>query len=305
MALYIHPENQTILWNALSSSPLFSAFNTLPKRKEDWFRDIIQFFYNNSKKEINSNELQILNRDTIAYMINIMKAYHKNNNTLHLYNKPPLLNVANSFISVNNNQNLGRTGDMGSIATRSLISDQKEQFISREFNERQLEYESMLVKDPPKNVDFQTISIDEPISNMDELIKQHMLDRESELIQYAPPPINNNNIIPILKIDNVNDDTLLTNVIEIRKNLCAPEGSSSILSEFKPTNNLQRDKIYDTPNSLKKAVHWDENPPTSSHLIDIIHELREECYNYREEMNNTIIILKLQIDRLTKCIFDE
>ena len=281
MSLYIHPVNQTILWNALSSSPLFSAFNTLPKRKEDWFRDIIHFYYNNSKKEINSNELQILNRDTIAYMINVMKTYHKNNNTLHLYNKPPLLNVANSFISVNNNQNLGRTGDMGSIATRSLISDQKEQFISREFNERQLEYESMLVKDPPKNVDFQTISIDEPISNMDELIKQHMLDRESELIQYAPPPINNNNIIPILKIYHANDDTLLTNVIELKEK-----------------NNLQRDKIYDTPISLKKAVHWNEKPSNTSHLIDIINELREECYTYREEMNNTINDLRLQIQSL-------
>ena len=279
MTLYIHPENQTILWNALSSSPLFSAFNTLPKRKEDWFRDIIQIFYKNSKKEINSNELQILNRDTIAYMINIMKAYHKNNNTLHLYNKPPLLNVSNSFIPINNNQNLGRTGDMGSIATRSLISDHKEQFISREFNERQLEYDSMLVKDPPKNVDFQTISIDEPISNMDELIKQHMLDRESELIQYAPPPINNN--IPTLKIYHTNDDTLLTNVIELKEK-----------------NNLQRDKIYDTPISLKKAVHWNEKPSNTSHLIDIINELREECYTYREEMNNTINDLRLQIQSL-------
>lgn len=294
MSLYIHPENQTILWNAIMSSPLFPNFNTYPKRKEDWFREAIQMFYKNSKKVINSQELQIMNRDTIAYMVNKMKIYHRNSNTLHLYNKPPSINMG--MIDINKQANLGRVGDTGSIATRSIITEQKEEFISRQFNERQKDYQSMLLNEPPKDVDFHTMSMDEPISNMEELIKQHMLERDAELIQYAPPPIINNsknistsNNTPILKIDNTTIEApFLTNVIEFNSD--------------------------DAPNTIGKNVHWSRNDSTVSSLLETtdisginlndvkqsITDLREEYYKDRQETHNLMYEIKQQLVELKK-----
>jgi hypothetical protein len=66
--------------------------------------------------------------------------------------------------------------------------DKKQEYYDQQFNARQTEYNSMLNKPTPPEVNFREKEEDTAISNMDELIRQHMAQREHELKQYSHPP---------------------------------------------------------------------------------------------------------------------
>lgn len=68
MSLYIHAENQAILWQILQTVPALQTFQC--SDKPTWFRSIVSNFYEANKfKSFSSSELQQMNRDTIAYMV--------------------------------------------------------------------------------------------------------------------------------------------------------------------------------------------------------------------------------------------
>jgi hypothetical protein len=78
MALYIHPENQKLLWNTIQKN---AKFHQLPFSKEEWFSNIIKSFYERVQyKSLTSQELMNLNRQTIAYMMEDIQ--------LHLSERP-------------------------------------------------------------------------------------------------------------------------------------------------------------------------------------------------------------------------
>lgn len=88
MALYIHPENQKLLWNTIQKNP---KFQQLPFSKEEWFSSIIKTFYEKVQySALNSQELLQLNRQTISHMME--------NIQLHLSERPKF---AESKIMVN------------------------------------------------------------------------------------------------------------------------------------------------------------------------------------------------------------
>ena len=70
------------------------------------------------------------------------------------------------------------------------VIENKQEIYNRQFNERQKEYETMNAKPlPPAEVNFTEVIKDEPISNMEELIRNHTREREQELQIYVPNPI--------------------------------------------------------------------------------------------------------------------
>ena len=155
MSLFIHSENQEMLWNMISKTELFSQiFGGGSPQSQTWFRNIIQKIYNQlQSRSITSTDLKFLNRTAISEMIQSLK-----DQTV----KPPP-NLSNYLV------------------------ESKEEKSARQFQERQSDYDNMLKKPVPKQVDFGETVKDEAISNMDELIKEHMKHREEELQLFAPP----------------------------------------------------------------------------------------------------------------------
>jgi len=73
MSLYVRAENQTLLWNTIQKMP---QFHTSPIQKEQWFSNIIrQFYEKNQHVQMNTGDLQALNRQTIAYMVEDLRKY--------------------------------------------------------------------------------------------------------------------------------------------------------------------------------------------------------------------------------------
>jgi len=62
--IYIHPQNQQLLWNTMNKTPMFSNMN--PQIKYSWFKGIIQQFYNSNQYIYDAALLQQINKETIV-----------------------------------------------------------------------------------------------------------------------------------------------------------------------------------------------------------------------------------------------
>jgi hypothetical protein len=205
MSLYILPENQKLIWDSMSVLPQFQRFsNEFPGKQEEWFRDIIQKFYESNKfKLLSVHELQQLNRDTVGYMMSELKELSFPSSV-----QPGAKTYSFDAMAQNEGYTSFVQGNSTSFATkfpesplksvtRDFIAEKKQEELNRVFSERQKEYDVMNVKKPAHEVDFR-MSIDEPpIENMDELIRHHMEMRENSLKEY---PKQNTRIVEDLGI---------------------------------------------------------------------------------------------------------
>ena len=120
-----------------------------------------------------------MNQDTIFTMIQIIREKmveaSKTNNTNTIFNNP---------ITQTQSQNVPTF-----INTPPITPDNRQEIFNNQFTQRQKEYESMLEKKAPADVDFRDKIEDGVIQNMDELIKTHLQQREEELKIFAPPPV--------------------------------------------------------------------------------------------------------------------
>jgi len=159
MTLYIHPENQQLLWSIMNKIPMITDFFTPypPTHKEQWFKSVIQLFYEKYKnKRLQLTDLHQLNQETVAYIVQTIRE---------------------------------KSQPQRPIQPQPIMEpDKKQEYYDQQFNARQTEYNSMLNKPTPPEVNFREKEEDTAISNMDELIRQHMAQREHELKQYSPPP---------------------------------------------------------------------------------------------------------------------
>ena len=222
MSLYILPENQKLIWNNLNNLPLFQNFNEYTSiKKDEWFREIIHHFYESNKfKLLSVQELQQLNRDTIIYMLQKVKEMAAMKPVVHPISSfigggQSLLgdSFTNSFTSINSSANLAPINKQNKppviqfpsntieqkAVTRDYILEQKHEELNKEFSNRQKDYGEMLKRGPQHEINFREIKADEPINNMEELIKQHMAQRDAEMKVYdnmdnGPAKPNNPNI---------------------------------------------------------------------------------------------------------------
>lgn len=202
MSLFVTPQNQKLLWDIIQTNSLVNSYFSTQRSitKEQWFRSIIEQFYIPYKGvSLTNQQLHEINKTTISYMINSIHQMNKNNTMrteqLPQYQQP-----------VQNTQ--------GQIQTPPIIENNREQIYKSEFERKKEEYDSMTRKDVPKPIQFQESNNDEPISDMDSLIKQHMDDREKS-IQSLQPQLNPQQVVSSVnqeetdkKIDH------LTNLIE-------------------------------------------------------------------------------------------
>lgn len=172
MSIYVTPENQKLLWSVLHKNPLITQVFTANQiqQKEQWFKTIIENFFNQYRfKTLSRRDLQQLNQETLNYMIQQLREY-----------------ISKNQPAKQNTNTLGSQNII--IDTPPIPQNNRQDVFNNQFQQRQKEYEQMSEKKAPDTIDFRDKIGDEPISNMDELIRSHMEMRETELKQYSPPP---------------------------------------------------------------------------------------------------------------------
>ena len=174
MSLFILPENQKLIWNTMNKVPSFQTMDeNMTDDRESWFKNIMQDIYDkNRNRNLSVQELRQLNKETISSMISQLKMSKSNES------------VSNSFISTTpiTDTTQGFSLDEDKTASRNYILGQKQNILNNEFTNRQQEFESMMQREPVKDIDFREKNDDDtPIENMDELLQRQMREREYDV----------------------------------------------------------------------------------------------------------------------------
>jgi len=235
MSLFVNPTNQKLLWNVVSKNKMVNDyFMFYPREKDGWFKSIVQMFYEkNNTRVLTQTDLLVLNKETISYMIQSIKY------------KFPQQSVT----------------DQQPFLKSYSITENKVEKIGSQFSEKQLEYNSLFEKKTPEQIDFGETQ-DKPLSNMDELIKKHMEEREAELKKYAPLPL-------------VDPPSTQAKIVEPNK-----------LKIDKTAENVNI-QIEEIEQPIKKSVMWfDEsiNEKIEKQQVDI-DELKEQIQKLVEKIN--------------------
>ena len=195
MALYISRQNQETLWNVIhknkSMSIELSRFNHEDKIK--WFQSIIEKFYKeNQYNNLNQNDINLLNKNTILFMIN----------TIRQQSSQPAQTFSNKQFDTNYGE--------------PIIKNNKKDAYFSEFEQRQKEYNAMSEKKAPDAIDFtENIETDEAIVDMKELLEKHKRDRELDVKNYQnTSKLTQNQEIQRLTIDNSSNIQIKTQNID-------------------------------------------------------------------------------------------
>jgi hypothetical protein len=221
MSLYIHAENQAILWQILQTVPALQTFQC--PDKPAWFRSIVSKFYEaNQFKSFSSAELQQMNRDTIAYMVRELNQATASTNTAsttaNTTGTPTVTEVAlepmhhtenlhsysftNSFLPGtsafestdvaihDNGATIPKMGVHPKTVTRNYLSQQKQSAVNERFAQRQQEYDTMIKGVAPKPIDFRqpmTAEDDGILENISDLVQKYRQERD--LLSEPPPAL--------------------------------------------------------------------------------------------------------------------
>ena len=187
MSLFIHSENQTLLWNIVSNMDITkSVFVDGSPQKAIWFKNIIEEFYIKCYgRTLSTTELRDLNRAVLSHMTENLRSI-KSRSTVQSQqqSKSTTHEEPQTLYSRNN----GQTNEY-----------------NQQFSNRQQEYENMIKRPTPPEPNFIENIKDEPISNMEELLKQQQKQREYEVSSIMPAPIQSTReTIKIHKQEDIN-----------------------------------------------------------------------------------------------------
>jgi hypothetical protein len=178
--MFLHAENQQLLWQTLQKSPYLVEFNQkFAGYREEWFRNSIEQFYTqwvsqNNPFPSNARELLEINKLTLQTMVNDLKR---------------LLGYigSSSVVSQTNNPVGNNTYD---IRPYDVAAERKhrEDAFSENFNKYQSEYNRLLERPELPVRSLPAESGDEKIKNMDELLKEHARMRDIDISIYSPSP---------------------------------------------------------------------------------------------------------------------
>jgi hypothetical protein len=237
MSSYISLENQTLLWNVISKNKeVYDYFTRFPGKKEPLFKSIIQSLYEENKQRfLNQNELIELNKKTISFMIQTIRN------------------------EVGREQSLQKQNDPSFLKPYS-ITEHKVEKIGNQFQEKQAEYNTLFDKKVPETPEFSEKQ-DKPLSNMDELIKQHLKEREEELRMYTPLPL----VQPVQS--NVKQSNVKQSNVK-QSNSVQPNATNKLkIESLADTINIHIEEIVESSNQFtdpkpKKSVNWLDDSTT-------------------------------------------
>jgi len=286
MSLFVHPENQKIIWNIINGNPyIIRYFESKPQQeKEEWFRKSIEDFYTRIQgKEIDPNQLNILNKEVLTSMI---QSVHLQNPQYTAHNSTPPVNIPPTQqpiqqptqqpiqqpIQQPTHDPMNMMTYANTINTPTIVKDSKEDIFNKQFQMRQQEYDTMLQRKTPQEINFRETSNDEN-KDINELLERERRDRE-ELMK----PIQQTNK---LNIDPSNSNNIKLETVELQE---PKEKKSVSWNTESPKSNL--DELVEVQKSEMYSMRL--------HIIDMTKQLEEtnkrlsrvETLLQKEETNN-------------------
>lgn len=304
MSLFIHKENQEVLWNLLNKTPQFK--NTFkhshPQASQQWFRSTIEKYYyekNIEKQPIDRTNLIIINKNALSYMMQQLIQPLPTQNTPHPHHThphphhpqqphspPPYSPMPQqprppSMVSPTNQSQVPSNLFMETTYSRM---DSKENTYTSQYEIRQKEYENMFAKpvpqvDPKLNDNIK----DEAITNMEELIEQHRRQREEELRMVQPPPL-----LPVPSVSPVVNTPVMPSMPSMPITPTNMSIQNHTKLQIQETTQLEPNIIYEIKESISqnsKNVSWKD---------EIVQQ------NLEEEFRK----LKLQVEMLQSKVFE-
>ena len=302
MSLYIHSENQKMLWDSIQTSPLFNVCFNNDDKKYIWFKSIIRMFYEKNPNKIGKAELSEMNHKTIVYMVKEMKTLITSPSTT-------------SNTTPNTGSNTILSSDISSFTTMPYISNydnnQEERIKTIEYRlvEKQHEMNSLLHHPSPPEIDFRISEKDEPILNIDELLQKHIRDRE--LYQEIPHQLQPQSILvepSILELEpsilELEPSILAPSILELEPSILELEPSilelkPSILEPSLITNNdeglsSKLDKLIYMVNILTQFIIKKNDKEVVEELVkEVVEELVIE--EVVEELVNEEVVLEIDV----------
>lgn len=249
MSLYILIENKKLIWETMNKIPQFQEYGKHDEvEQQKWFQHIIQQFYENNKfKLLSMQDLQQLNRETLGYMIKELKTMKPKTVTPVYSNfSSPQYDRFDEPTVFTEMPHLPSNSEKKQV-TRDYLMEKKQEEINRQFSARQNEYSSMLKKGPGLEIDFRLpMDNDEPIENIDELIKSQVNQRNIEFpsIKSEPEPLQYNISENVREevLNSYSDEQRFTNEYNVTKPF-TPRRSEQFpfqdISDHPPKKNVQ------------------------------------------------------------------
>lgn len=186
MVYFISQENQNLLWNVIHNNSSIRIFlkDMNPSDKNEWFRSIIAKFYSKyGTNELSFYQLKTINKEVIVYIIQ------------YIYQQ-------NSEI-----QNQQSSNDLQQIQTPPYEKDNREEQYINQFEMRQKEYNQMLEKKGPDEINFsENMQEDEPIQDMKALMQKHIKERDMDISwQNQNPKLSINDEHVIIQTDSMDE----------------------------------------------------------------------------------------------------
>ena len=279
MSLYIHPENQELLWKIVNKNPLIqSYFSSYPSNiQESWFKQTISSFYEQNRANVaTSEQLYEINKNTLSYMIQDVKRnvefIEKNRGSSRFAEATLPSNLVGDKRSFSDQMQLRPNQPTPTDLLKPYsVTENKEDRFTDQYNQYQQNYQSMFDKKVPETIDFREQFNDQPLSgNMEDLVQRHLRERDEELKKYAPAPFFGNglpqSVDPILRSDNLMDSrsSASPNVMQSFAppgGFAKPSPSNYAVEPPFPTNFTSKLKIDSTPENIQLTV--EELSPSS------------------------------------------
>jgi hypothetical protein len=287
MALYINEGNQRILWSTIKSLPVFTR-NIADEEKAIWFKEIIGYMYEKNKhRKLTNTQLQELNKDTISYMIRELQTIQHNRSHVESYSNSSLTGSLQS-----SNMNMLSKPNPFLEPSASHRMESKSESYSKQFLERQKEYEDMNRKiEPPRPV-FQEQVEDGAIDNMEELVKQHLKQRELDIENIKQV----NYDVPQKKSIKIVDDKIFIPTKPI--DLPIEELSDNLQPRKSVRWNMENSNNNDNYDSGRQEI--DNLKTTVNTLTDIIRNVQKELNELRKKVNEQYITNVVKNDIVSK-----
>jgi hypothetical protein len=306
MSLYILIENQKLIWETMNKIPQFQEYGKYDQTEQQkWFQHIIQQFYENNKfKLLSVQDLQQLNKETLGYMIRELKNIKVKTVTPVYSNfSSPQYDRFDEPTVFTDKPHLASNSEKKQV-TRDYLMEKKQEELNRQFSARQNEYSSMLKKGPDLEIDFRLpMDKDEPIENIDELIKSQVHQRNIEfpMIETAKE-LKIENHKEIMEPINAFVEPITTIVDETKP--LAPRRSEQFpfqdISEFPPKKNVQwandlevNSQIHHPPSySMKEKDRRNEEFKLIKEFMiemkDIVQGLRSEMEDMKKMVTGSV-----------------
>jgi len=233
--MFLHSENQKLLWQTLQKSPYFLEFTQkFTGYREEWFRGITEQFFTewisrNGRVPTNARELLEINKIAIQMMVADLRrlmGYFPNN-------------PADTIITNNSN----------SILPYNVAEERKrrEDTISENYSRYQSEYNKLLERPALPINELPPASADEKIKNIDELVKEHSRMRDLDLAIHSDVSVSSLNQSQI-----VNTSTPKIKIMDDIINI-----DTFVVEEVINIDTFVVEEVIKVP--AKKQVHWDDN----------------------------------------------